>query len=301
MTVLDKLNCAINYVEENITDEIDLTKIAQLACCSTYDLQRMFSFITDISIVEYIRRRRLTLSAFELQQSDIKVVDLALKYGYQSPVSFARAFKAMHGITPAKARNSNVSLKAFSRISFQIIIKGVSEMNYRIVKTNPFRVFGLEGIVSTVGDKKYFSHEGEIWQENHSNGKYEQLSVDAGDKRFSQYEIMFIKDMCKIHGLMNYKKINDTTYGYMQCSFVTDESNTDGYSMFEIPATTWAVFPVDAPDWNVGKAMGTAYKRFYSEWLPTSEYEKVNSAQFEMYGGTPECGYIELWIPVIKK
>ena len=301
MTVLEKLNCAINYVEENITDEIDFAKIAQLACCSTYDFQRMFAFIADISIVEYIRRRRLTLSAFELQESDIKVVDLALKYGYESPVSFARAFKAMHGITPGEARNSNVSLKAFSRISFQITIKGVSEMNYRIVKTDSFKVFGLEGIVSTVGDEKYFPHEGAIWQENNKNGKYEQLLTDAGHKSFSQYDIMFTKDMCKIHGLMNYKRLDDTTYGYMQCSFVTDESNTEGYSMFEIPATTWAVFPADVPDWNVGKAMDIAYKRFYGEWLQTSEYEKVNSPQFEMYGGTAECGYIELWMPVVKK
>lgn len=103
---------------DNITNEIDLTKIAQLACCSTYNFQRMFSFIADISIVEYIRRRRLTLAALELQQGKIKVVDLALKYGYESPVSFTRAFQALHGITPTEARNSNVSLKAFSRFSF---------------------------------------------------------------------------------------------------------------------------------------------------------------------------------------
>lgn len=301
MDVLNKLNRAINYVEENITEEIDLTKLAKLACSSTYDFQRMFSFITGVSIVEYIRRRRLTLSAFELQQSNIKVVDLALKYGYESPVSFARAFKVMHGITPGEARNPNVALKAFSRISFQITITGVSEMNYRIVKTESFKVFGLEGIVSTVGEKRYFSCESEIWKQNHSNGKYERLLIDAGDRCPQQEKVMFVKEMCKIHGLMNYKKIDDTTYGYMQCSFVTDESNTDGYSIFEIPATTWAVFPVEVPDWNVGRAIETAYRRFYSEWLPTSEYEKIDSPQFEMYGGTPECGYIELWIPVVKK
>lgn len=301
MNLLDKLNCAIIYIEDNITNEIDLSKIAQLACCSTYDFQRMFSFITDISIVEYIRRRRLTLSAFELQNSDIKIVDLALKYGYESPVSFARAFKAMHGITPAEAPKSNVSLKAFSRISFQISIKGVSEMNYRIVKTESFKVFGLENIISTAGDKKYLSNEGEIWKQNHNNGKYEQLFIDAGDKPFPQKDIMFVKDMCKIHGLMNYKKIDDTTYGYMQCCFVTDDSKTAGYSLLEIPAATWAVFPVEVPDWNVSKALETAYKRFYCEWLPISEYKKVDSPQFEMYGGTPECGYIELWIPVINK
>ena len=100
---------------------------------------------------------------------------------------------------------------------------------------------------------------------------------------------------------MNYKKINDTTYAYMQCSFVTEESNINGYLVFKVPATTWAVFPFDMPDWNVGKAMETAYKRFYSVWLPTSEYEMTDSPQFEMFGGTSEHGYIELWMPIAKK
>jgi AraC family transcriptional regulator len=301
MNILDKMNIAISYVEEHITDELDLNTLAQLACCSTYNFQRMFSFVTDISIVEYIRRRRLTLAALELQQNDIKIMDLALKYGYDSPVSFARAFQAIHGITPKEARKSNISLKAFPRMTFQIIIKGVSEMNYRIVKTESFKVFGIEGIVSTIGDEKYFPHEGAIWQENNRNGKYEQLFLDAGETRLSIYDTMFIHEMCRIHGLMNYKKINDTTYGYMQCSFVTPESKTDGYTIVEIPATTWAVFPSDLINWDVGSAMTTLNKRFYSEWMPTSEFEKADAPEFEMYGGTPEKGYIELWMPIVKK
>ncbi|MDF2685323.1 MAG: transcriptional regulator, AraC family [Clostridia bacterium] len=301
MNLLEKMNYAIDYVEQHITDEIDLTKIAQLACCSTYNFQRMFSFIADISIVEYIRRRRLTMAALELQQSNIKVIDLAFKYGYESPVSFTRAFQSMHGITPTAARNPNVSLKAFSRISFQITIKGVNEMNYRIVKTEPFKVFGLEGIVSTVNDSKYFPHVGAIWQENHKNGKYEQLFLDAGESKHILYETMFINSMCRIHGLMNYKKIDDTTYGYMQCSFVTPESKTEGYEIYELPQTTWVVFPMDIPDWDVGGAMNILNKRFYSEWLPISEYEKADGPEFEMYGGSPKKGYIELWMPIVKK
>lgn len=301
VNLLDKMNTAIDYVENNITDELNLSKLAQLAECSTYNFQRMFSFIADISITEYVRRRRLTLAALELQSNDSKVIDIALKYGYESPVSFARAFQAMHGITPREAKKSNISLKAFPKMTFQIIIKGVNEMNYRIVKTEPFEVFGLEGIISTAGSADCFTHAGEIWKEYQSNGKYDQLSVDAGEITPLGHETMFVKDMCHIHGLMNYKKINDTTYGYMLCSFVTSGSKTAGYEVFEVPATTWAVFPIDLNNWDVGEAIAKANKMFYSEWLPTSEYEKADSAEFEMYGGTPEKGYIEFWMPVVKK
>lgn len=147
MDVSQRLNAAIAYVEQHITEELDYQKLVRLAGCSAYNFQRMFSFIADISIVEYIRRRRLTLAALELQQSDIKVIDLALKYGYDSPVSFARAFQAFHGVTPSEAKKSNVSLRLFPPITFQITIQGVGEMNYRIVKTEPFQLFGIEGLI----------------------------------------------------------------------------------------------------------------------------------------------------------
>jgi len=301
MNLLERMNLAVDYVEQNITDELDLSKIAQLAGCSTYNFQRMFSFIADISIIEYVRRRRLTLAALELQCNNVKVIDVAMKYGYESPVSFARAFQAIHGITPRDAKKPNVSLKAFPKMTFQIIIKGVGEMNYRIVKTEPFQVFGLEGIISTKGDKDCFSHAGAIWQKYQNNGMYEQLFIDAGESKPSYYDSMFVEEMCRIHGLLNYKKINDTTYGYMLYSFVTPDSNTKGYEVFEVPETTWAVFPVDVNDWDVGEAIAKVNKTFYSEWLPTSEYEKADAPELEIYGGTPEKGYLEFWMPIVKK
>ena len=96
MNILDRLNAVVDYIERNITEDIDLNHLASIACCSTYNFQRMFVFITEVSIVEYIRRRRLTLAALELQHSDIKIIDLSLKFGYESPVSFTRAFQAVH-------------------------------------------------------------------------------------------------------------------------------------------------------------------------------------------------------------
>lgn len=113
MDVSRRLNAAIEYVEQHITEELDYQKLAQLAGCSAYNFQRMFSFIADLSLVEYVRRRRLTLAALELQQSGVKVIDLALKYGYDSPVSFARAFQAFHGVTPSEAKNQTFPCDCF--------------------------------------------------------------------------------------------------------------------------------------------------------------------------------------------
>ena len=302
MNLLERMNLAVDYIEQHITEPLNLQKLAQIAHCSTYNFQRMFSFVTDISVGEYVRRRRLTLAALELQYENKKIIDVALKFGYDSPVSFARAFQAVHGINPSEAKRSNISLKAFPKLTFQITIKGVNEMNYRIVKTAPFKVFGVEGLVSTIGDKKYYSDAGAIWQDNFKNGKYEKLFEDAGDVMLPIYDNMFVEKMCTIHGLMNHKKVDDTTYAYMQCSFVAPESKTDGYEIVEIPAATWAVFPSGLFDWgDVGSVLSSLFKRFYSEWLPTSEYEKADAPEFEMYGGTPEKGCIELWMPIVKK
>lgn len=132
MDMLARLNEALSYIEENLTKPVDYKEAARIACCTEYHFTRMFSFLAGITLSEYIRRRRLTLAALELSHRDIKVIDVALKYGYTSPDSFTRAFQSMHGITPSEARFHGQSLKAFPRMTFQLTIKGGSEMNYRI-------------------------------------------------------------------------------------------------------------------------------------------------------------------------
>jgi AraC family transcriptional regulator len=297
MDWLKRMKCAMDYIESNLSNEIDMNVAAQRACISSYNFQKMFSFITGISLAEYIRRRRLTLAAFEIHNSDIKIIDVALKYGYESPVSFARAFQALHGITPTLARDDGAKLKAFPRISFQISIKGEKEMDYRIEKKDEFKVFGIEALVSSTGDKKYLSHAGELWQQCHQNGMYEKLFQDAGD-----LPPFVSKDLCKIHAVMNYRKAEDNTFPYMLCSFVGDMSNTEGYSTVKIPALTWAIFSSGESSWDkVGEAFSSLNKRFYSEWLPTSDYEKVDGPEFEIYAGSPSTAKFELWVPVARR
>lgn len=117
MDALKQMNLAMNYIEANLTDEIDFEKVARLACCSEYHFKRMFSFLSGFTLSEYIRRRKLTLAALELHNSNIKVIDLAIKYGYDSPDSFTRAFQALHGVTPTKARKSEIWIPVMKKSS----------------------------------------------------------------------------------------------------------------------------------------------------------------------------------------
>ena len=121
MNVFDKLNDPLDYIEENLASNIDFKEVARLASCSQRYFRRMFSILAGINLSDYIRRRRLTLAAFELNDFSVRVLDIAIKYGYSSPDSFARAFQAFHGITPSQARSYGQWLKAYSRMTFQLL------------------------------------------------------------------------------------------------------------------------------------------------------------------------------------
>jgi len=298
------MNSALAYVEDNLTGEIDHETLSQIACCSSHNFFKMFSYITDVSLSEYIRRRRLTLAALELQNSNVKVIDLALRYGYDSPVSFSRAFQALHGVTPTKARADGVTLKAYPRLSFQITIKGEKEMDYRIETKEAFQVFGIEGIFKS-GDLKLPAVEtgsipyapSDLWDKSHENGEYERLNNNAGD-----LPAFVGKNLCKVHGVCSYRKTEADLFPYMLCSFRSHNSQVEGYTVADIPAHTWAIFPSGYFNWDDGDSvMESLYKRFFTEWLPTSDYEQVGSLNMELYGGDGDLGYVEIWFAVRKK
>lgn len=164
MDWLDRMNQAIGYIEENIAGEISYGQAARIACCSTFHFQRMFAYIAGMSLSEYIRRRRMTAAAFELQTTDAKVIDLALKYGYDSPTAFNRAFRSVHGIAPSGARREGASLTAFPRISFTISIKGDAQMNYKIVTKDAFRIVGVK-VHLNMKAEECFEKVPQFWQE----------------------------------------------------------------------------------------------------------------------------------------
>jgi len=304
MDWLSRMNAVVSYIEENLDDVIDHDKLAKIACCSAHNFFRMFSFITDVSLSEYIRRRRLTLAALELQNSNIKVIDLALKYGYDSPISFTRAFQVLHGVTPTKARADGVMLKAYPKITFQISIKGEKEMDYRIESKETFQVFGIEEIFSTEAvmldehtDDPSIRKPADLWQDCHANGAYRKLDEVAGD-----LPTFINQELCNVHAVCDYRKTEKDTFPYMLCAFRTQNSKVDGYTVIDIPAHTWAIFPTEKFIWDdCSSVLGSLYKRIFSEWLPTSNYEQVGSLDMELYGGDDDYGYVEIWLAVQKK
>ena len=124
MEWLKKLSAAIDYIENNLDSDLSYEEAAQIACCSVFYFQRIFSYVAGISLSEYIRRRRMTQAAFELQRTDAKVIDVALKYGYTSPTSFNRAFQSIHNISPAAAKNMGSTLNAYPAIHFSVQVTG---------------------------------------------------------------------------------------------------------------------------------------------------------------------------------
>ncbi len=142
MEWVDELNRTIRYMEEHLTEEIRCGELAKIACCSAYHYQRMFAYLAGLPLSEYIRRRRMSLAAVDLLAGE-KVVDVALKYGYQSPTAFNRAFQAFHGIAPSAARDAGAPVKSFSPLHFTITVKGAEEMEYRVEKREAFRIVGV--------------------------------------------------------------------------------------------------------------------------------------------------------------
>ena len=284
MDWFDNMNAAIEYIETHLADEISYDRAAQIACCSTYHFQRMFSYIMGVPVSEYIRRRRLTLAAFDLQIGNCKVIDTAIKYRYESPEAFSRAFKVLHGISPISARDIGVSLKAYPKMTFSISIKGVTEMKYRIKKREAFQVFGVFANISTDMEEA-FEQVPQFFKKCDDDLVPDEINALLG--RFH--------DNYTISALYDY---DETSFKYMLCQYVPKGMTIPPkFTTLDIPAATWAVF--DVPDCD----MQAVWPRIWSEWFPTSGYESVKGPQFEMYYGlaSHENGIGEIWIPVKKK
>ncbi len=282
MDWLDRMNNAMDYIEKNLADEISYEKVAQIACCSTYHFQRMFSYITNVPLSEYIRRRRLTLAAFELNTSDIKVIDVAIKYGYESPEAFSREFKNLHGVMPSSARDMGISLKAYPRMTFSISIKGDIKMDYRIEKREAFEMFGISGLISRDMEKA-FAEVPQFCIKCDEDG-----SVDLMNEMLGRFH-----DTMLHSALYEY---TDTSFRYMICYNLPKGLDIpDGFTKLAVPEHTWAIF--EEPHCE----MQNLWRRIYTEWFPTSEYEQVEGPSFEMYYGMSGHCTGEIWMPVKKK
>lgn len=289
MDSLKNMNQAIGYIEENIVNDIDFKKVAQRALCSEYHFKRMFSFLAGITLSEYIRRRRLTLAGFELSNSEVKVIDVAMKYGYNSPDSFTRAFQSLHGVTPSEVRNNDKLIKAFPRMTFQLTIQGGKEMDYRIVNKEAFRIVGVKKRVPII-------FEGE---NPHITTMWKKLGSENIDKlkKLSNVEPMGI-----IQASINFSEGRMEEKGELDhyIGIATNNKCPEGFTQLEVPALIWAVFQ------SIGsfpEALQETWGRVYSEWFPTSNFQQTEGPEIlsiQSKDLTSSSVKSEIWIPVQK-
>ncbi|MCM3548977.1 AraC family transcriptional regulator [Shouchella clausii] len=287
MDSLQRMLNSIEYIESHLDNELLLDEIAAIACMSRFHFQRMFRMLTGYTVTEYIRNRRITIAAQELVYSKSKVIDVAMKYGYESPEAFTKAFRRIHGIPPSDAKKHSQSLKAYPKISFQIQLKGDVEMDYKIVEKDAFTVVGKSIRTTTIcgeNNQKIAA----FWNESNQNGLSKELAKNCGPLGLLGICIDFDKQQ------------ENLTY------LIAAEKNIDQipveWETRQIPAATWAIFPVHGamPD-----AMPKVWDRIFSEWFPATGYEHSGGPEMEVYLSDADPYskdyYSEIWIPIERK
>lgn len=282
------LQKAIDYIEANLYEQISIEDIARKANVSPFHFQRLFSIMTDCSIGEYIRRRRLTQAAHDLYNTNLKIIDLAAKYGYDTPESFTKAFRRQHGITPSEARKKKGSLKSYPRLVIQVILKGVEPMNYRIIEQEAFTIIGRKKEFSVANNENQIGIP-KMWNEANENGTTDALV------HLNNGKLKGTVGVCVEKAAKNGYPVID----YWIATAYEGTAPTE-FETLEIPAAKWVVFEVYGPMPN---AMQETWKRIYAEWFPTSGYSHANGVpELEVYSdentSNPDY-YSEIWIPVL--
>lgn len=281
MEWVERLNQSMHYIEEHLADEIDYEQLGRIACCSAFHFQRMFTYMAGITLSEYIRRRRMSLAAVDLQGGNAKVVDIAEKYGYHSPTAFNRAFQGVHGIAPSAVRSEGVSVKSFPPLTFEIAVKGAEEMNYRIETKEAFRIVGVSAPLHREIEENFMIVP-QMWENAVANGTMQKLAgmMDT-----------------PVKGLLGVSACNDAEeWKYFIAVASTGEKG--GFDEYIIPASAWAVFPGSGTNQSVQELE----RRIVTEWLPTSGYEYADAPDIEVYlNPDPQNAQYEVWIPVTKK
>lgn len=284
---MDWIGCideALRYIEEHITEELSVKDIASRVAISPFYFQKGFSMLCGLTIGEYIRKRRLSLSGDDLIFSDMKIIDVAFKYGYDSPDSFTKAFIRFHGVTPTAVKKGAM-IKTFAPLKIKVTLKGGYTMDYKIVKKESFTVLGSSKIFSYKNPK---AEVPQFWNEHYALGKGQYVKGEFGinideDMSSEKFEYM-IADI--------YDPVTDIP---------------EGFTTRTIPALTWAVFPCRGP---LPQALQDVNTKIFSEWLPAlRNYEFDKGYCIEMYDDPSKYPlkaqddnyYCEIWIAVKKK
>ncbi len=285
MALVHGLQRAIEYMEDHLLDDISVEDIARQTHLSPYHFQRTFVILTDITVGEYLRRRRLTKAAQELCNSNTKIIDLAYKYGYKTPESFTKAFQKQHGLTPREARRGAGLLQSYNRLAIQVKLKGDEPMNYQLMERDAFKIVGVKKVINCNEDFSQSREIGRFWGQVSKDGTVERL---AG--------MMNGQISGLIGATVDYSKESNEIEYWVAVDFRGD--TPEGLYSYEVPAAKWAIFEAVGP---VDDVVPGAWKKIFSEWLPSNGYEYSWGPSMEVYKSpdpTSPTAKTEIWIPV---
>ena len=286
-----RMNKALDYIEGHLDDELDINHAAKIACSSPYHFQRMFHAIIGITPADYIRRRRLTLAAMELASGNSKIIEIAAKYGYESPNAFTRAFKNMHGVVPSKARTPGTQLAAYHRLSFKVEIKGGNELNYRIVEKPAFEIGGKS---QQFNYDEFIKNGPKFWKEYVGSDEYTSL-WDLNKGKCGQ-----ITESPLLSVYFPSETENRNAFIDVLGVEKHAKTNPQNFEVYPVPAATYAEFYC-----TYHTSMKTN-KYIYGEWFSSTGYERDGNkpdvaAYFPVaFRPLKEMG-IRWWVPVVKK
>lgn len=283
---VESIQKAINYMEDHLLDELKMEQIAKEANSSVFHFQRTFAILTNISVADYIRQRRLTLAAQELMNTDNKIIDLSFKYGYDTPEAFTKAFRKQHSITPSEARKKLGKLKSYNRLVIQVSLRGAEPMKYKIVEKESFQVVGVK--------RTYNCKNGENFQG--IPVFWDEVNADGTDN------LLFQLNNGTVEGVLG---VCVADKAYQENSLIDywiatahEGDVPEKFLGMEIPASKWVVFEVHGP---MPDAMQNTWKQIFSEWFPSNPYEHAGTPELEVYSdgnaSSPDY-YSEIWIPI---
>ncbi|GFZ80423.1 AraC family transcriptional regulator [Compostibacillus humi] len=287
--MLKKMNEALEYIESHLDDEVDFKEIERITGTSIYHFRRMFSFLSGMSLGEYIRNRKLSNATFDLLHGGLSVTDTAFKYGYESVDGFSRAFRDWAGISPSEVKKNN-TLKSFPKLSFQLTVRGGMDMEYKIEKKEAFRIVGVSKRVPI----QFEGENPEIMKlaQSITPEQREKMRSLANMEPYQVVNASYNFD----DGWQEEKGSLDHMIGFL----TTKESGFDGLDVVEVPALTWAIFSCRG---EFPKVMQDTMAKIAAEWLPSSDYEFVDAPGITFTGDLSDRSnvYSEIWFAVKKK